>query len=404
MKLQRTVILLSCLLVCCWASQAAWSAPPKNVILFIGDGMGFEQVKAAGMYANGTEGALSFESFSHQAQLTTHSADYPTVTDSAAAGTALATGVKVSNGVISMAYPGNASELQTLLEYFKAQHKVTGLVTTTYITHATPAAFGAHEPNRGNYSQIASDYLSQTRPNVLFGGIESNGSGMTALKASAAGYTVVTNRVELQALDTSAYTNETNTFVSGQFPGPDGHMPYEDSQSAGYATLPHLSEMTAVALDILDNDADGYFLMVEGGRIDQACHANDIADTVSETVEFAAAVQKAIDWAAGHTDTLIIVTADHETGGLVVKINNGRGNFPQVEWSTNDHTAVNVPIYAWGPNAEKIKGIMDNTVLFELATTTKPTVVVPVLVLGGLVIASILILVGLAVVLRRRRN
>ncbi|MFQ6035677.1 MAG: alkaline phosphatase, partial [Sedimentisphaerales bacterium] len=129
-------------------------AEPKNVIFFIGDGMGFEQVKAAGMYAHGQAGTLSFELFPYNGQLTTYAANSP-ITDSAAAGTALATGVKVNNRVISMAYPGDGSELETLLEYFKARGKSTGLVTTTTMTHATPACFGAHEPARSNFEQIA---------------------------------------------------------------------------------------------------------------------------------------------------------------------------------------------------------------------------------------------------------
>ena len=124
-------------------------AEPKYVIFLIGDGMGPEQVRAAGMYANGEPGTLFFETFPYSGELTTHSAD-GTITDSAAAGTALATGMKVSNGVISMAIPGDGSELETLLEYSKAQGKSTGLITTCRWNAATPAAFGAHEPSRNN--------------------------------------------------------------------------------------------------------------------------------------------------------------------------------------------------------------------------------------------------------------
>ena len=347
-------------LICCLVAQITWSAP-KNIFFFIGDGMGFEQVKAAGMYANGEEGTLPFEAFPFQAEATTYSANNP-VTDSAAAGTALATGFKVNNGVISMAYPGDGSELYTLLEYFKDRGKSTGLVTTTYMSHATPAAFGAHEPSRNNLPEIVTDYLYQTRPNVLYGGANE----MSVSSATTAGYTVVTNRAEMQALDT-----ETETMVSGQFGST--HLPYEWDYSTGtdtgYDTLPHLSEMTASALAILDNDSDGFFLMVEGGRIDHAGHDNETERNVCETVEFSNAVQVAIDWAQGRSDTLIIVTADHETGGLTVLQNNGQGNFPSVSWDTTGHTAANVPVYAWGVNAGLVSGVMDNTDLFGVATT-----------------------------------
>ncbi len=131
------------------------------MIFLIGDGMGFEQVKAGGMYANGQVGTLSFELFPYNGELTTYSAD-SAVTDSAAAATALATGVKVNSGVISMAIPGDGSELETLLEYFKVRGKSTGLVTTTTMTHATPASFGAHEFSRQMYEQIADDYRLQS--------------------------------------------------------------------------------------------------------------------------------------------------------------------------------------------------------------------------------------------------
>ncbi|HAK95079.1 MAG TPA: hypothetical protein DCM87_08780, partial [Planctomycetes bacterium] len=183
------------------------SAAPKNIILLIGDGMGPEQVKAAGMYATGIAGSLDFEGLPFKGVVTTYSANNA-VTDSAAAGTAIATGVKVNNYVISMASPGDGSELQTLLEYFRDRGKMTGLVTTTYATHATPAAFGAHEPDRNNTANIAGDYLTQTRPNVLLGG---GGNGLTPENAQAAGYTVVTDRTGLLGIET-----ETATYVSGQ--------------------------------------------------------------------------------------------------------------------------------------------------------------------------------------------
>jgi alkaline phosphatase len=327
---------------------------PTNVIFCIGDGMGFEKVKAAGIYIHGEAGTLSFEAFPYQAEMTTYSANSST-TDSAAAATAMATGFKVNNGVISTALPGDGRELYTLLEGFKDQGKSTGLVTTTFITHATPAAFGAHEPQRGNLAEIAGDYLNQTCPNVLLGG---GGNGMSETAAEAAGYTVVTDRNSLLSLDT-----ETVTRVSGQFG--DTNLPYEFD---GLGALPHLSEMATTALDILTKDPNGFFLMIEGGRIDHAGHSNDIQRNVFETIEFSKTVQVAFDWAKGRSDTLIIVTADHETGGLKVLENNGHGNFPTVSWSTGGHTTTNVPLYSWGVNAERISGVMDNTDLVDVVT------------------------------------
>ena len=354
MKTTRMVAFLVLVLGLAIGLVSTAQAEPKHVIFLIGDGMGFEQVKAAGMYANGQAGTLSFELFPYNGQLTTYAAD-AAVPDSAAAGTAMATGVKVNYGVISMAYPGDGSELETLLEYYKARGKSTGLVTTSRWFDATPAAFGAHESSRYNYEGIANDYWHQTRPNVVLGGYYNEG---VAAASASAGYTVVTDRAAMQALDT-----ETESMVFGQF-GND-NLPYEYD---GLGSLPHLSEMTTTALSILDNEPNGFFLMVEGGRIDHACHSNDIQRAVPETVEFDNTVQGAIDWAAGRTDTLILVCADHETGGLTVLANNGAGVLPTVTWGTGTHTGANVPVYAWRVNAEMISGVMDNTGMFGVVT------------------------------------
>ncbi|RJR18823.1 MAG: hypothetical protein C4581_05745, partial [Nitrospiraceae bacterium] len=319
--------------------------------------MGLEHVKAAGMYSYGSAGTLKFEAFPYQGQVTTHSAD-SSVTDSAAAGSAIATHTKVNNGVVSVKLPGDGSELLTILEYFKGIGKNSGLVTTDSMTGATSASFGAHNESRVNTYDIADDYLNQTRPNVLFGG---GSYGMSVSAAQAAGYTVITNRADMQSLNT-----ETSTMVSGQFG--TGAMPYE--YDGNYATLPHLSEMTETALAILDNDPDGFFLMIEGARIDHAGHDNNRNRNIFETVEFENAVQTVLVWAQGKSDTLILVTADHETGGLLVTQNNGQGVFPTVSWSTSGHTGVNVGIYAAGENAQLFTGTIDNTDIYAKVTAT----------------------------------
>jgi alkaline phosphatase len=348
--MKKTFVLLCAVVLA--LTPVASADPPQNVIVFIGDGMGPEQVKAGGMFAHGAAGTLSFESMPYQGVVTTYSAN-DSVTDSAAAATAIATGVKVNNTVISEATPGDGSELATMLETFAAMGKSTGLVTTTYMTHATPASFGAHEPSRYNTSQIATDYLTQTKANVLLGG---GANGMSSAAALAAGYDVATDAASLAAVNT-----ETATFLSGQFG--TTHLPYEDGWAS---SLPHLSDMTVTALAMLDNDPDGMFLMVEGGKIDHACHNNQIDRAVAEVKEFAIAVQAALDWAAGRTDTLIIVTADHETGGLTVLSNNEQDLAPTVSWSTGGHTSTDVPVYAWGANAGLIVATMDNIDFYDI--------------------------------------
>ena len=223
------------------------------------------------------------------------------------------------------------------------------------MTHATPAAFGAHETSRNNTGAFAADYLQQTMPNLLLGG---GGYEMSATEAANAGYTVVTDYTGLMGMDPG-----TETMVSGQFGS--GHLPWEYDYFMGhnsaYDTLPHLSEMTSVAIDILDNNPDGFFLMIEGGRIDHAGHENRIDRNIFETKEFENTVQTVYNWAQGHSDTLILVTADHETGGLTVLRNNGKGNIPDISWSTTGHTGSNIPAYAWGVNADMVSAVMDNT-------------------------------------------
>ena len=342
-----------------WLCVSSFSeaAPIRNVILCIGDGMGPEQVKAAHCYA-GTN--LVFETFPYRSHLTTVNVDGE-VTDSAAAATALSTGCKVYNGVISMAYPGDGNELETLLEYFSKRDKSTGLITTSYLTDATPAGFGAHEPSRENRSQIAADYLAQTRPNVLLGG---GGEGLDAVAVTNADYLLVTNTASLF---------EVTTFSEGQHIAGlfgNGPMPYVYD---GMGDLPTLAQMVCRALSFLSSDPDGFFLLIEGGRIDHACHANDLVRCVAETLAFNETVRVAASWAAARGDTLLLVTADHETGGLTVLTDNGSGVLPGGSWSSTGHTDTPVLIYGTGVNAEQVTALSDNTELRGVACSLTQT-------------------------------
>ncbi len=327
----------------------------RNVILCIGDGMGPGQVAAARCYA-GTN--LFFEGFPYQSRVTTDDAG-GLVTDSAAAATAIATGRKVTSGVIGLALPGDAGELETLLEYFKKLGKSTGLVTTSYLTDATPAAFGAHDVSRFNSAQIASDYLNQTRPDVLMGG---RITGLDAENVAAAGYTVVTDSASLAALDASLQPRMCGLMGWG-------YLPFEYD---GLGALPTLSDMTVKALDVLGRDPDGFFLMIEGELIDIACHGNDLPRCIGETLAFDAAVRKIIEWAEGRDDTLVLVTADHETGGLSVTQDNGPGVYPEVQWATTGHTGVRVALYGWGVNAHLAGRVSDNTQIAGIARSRVP--------------------------------
>lgn len=339
----------------------AQSGPPKNIILFIGDGMGIEHVKAASLYAYGEEGRLTMHTAPYQALMSTVDIEGG-VTDSAAAGSAMATGRKVANGVISMTGGSAYQAMETSLEHLAKRCKWTGLIATSYINHATPAVFAAHNQTRTDLEGIAQEMFTRTRPNLLFGG---TAAGIDAQMAASNGYTVVTDRQSLQKIDM-----DNVEYVSGQFA--EGHMAYEYDYLIGatdfYDSAPRLSEMTAQALNILGKHDHGFFLMVEGGRIDHAGHENHIRRAVLETLEFDRAIESALSWAGSRNDTLIIVTADHETGGLAVKRNLGAGEFPDVSWSTGGHTSDLVPVYAWGPHGDLVVGELDNTDIFRITT------------------------------------
>jgi alkaline phosphatase len=176
----RGKVCAAALAVALGARLCACGAPARNIILFIGDGMGLEQVRAARCYAGAS---LSLEAFPFKSQVATIDASGG-ITDSAAAATAISTGRKVYSGVVSLAFPGGGEELETLLEFYGKRGKSAGLVTTSYLTDATPAAFGAHAWNRYANADVAADYLWQTRPAVLLGG---GGAGLSAEAAAAAG-------------------------------------------------------------------------------------------------------------------------------------------------------------------------------------------------------------------------
>lgn len=324
--------------------------PPKNAILFIGDGMGHAQVDAGSLYVYGRRGALSFQQFPHSAQMSVRAANAP-VTDSGASATAMATGRKVNLRVISMAIPGDGKPLTTILELYQSRGRSAGLVSTAYLTHATPAAFAAHRPSRYEYAGIAADYFERSRPNVLLGGAQY----LAPEQARAAGYTVVETAEALDVIDL-----QTIDYLSGQF-GED-HLPYSTTDTP----YPSLPTMTAAALALVGDDPDGFFLLVEGARIDHAGHANEIGLLVEEVTEFAEAASVAREWAEGREGTLILVTADHETGGLEILAPMGKGLAPEVRWASDEHTAGPVPIYGWGVNAEHVRGEIDNTDVFRL--------------------------------------
>jgi alkaline phosphatase len=318
----------------------------KNIILMIGDGMGPQQVGLLESYAdlaphsiyNGQKTALY--KLAQQGVIgasLTHPND-AIVVDSACSATMLATGVMTGSEVIGIDADGNSVE--TVLEKAKRMGKATGLVSDTRITHATPAAFAAHQPHRSLENEIASDLLSANVDVMLSGGLRhwlpqsADTAGVISkqlpalsatdlslkskrkddrnllLEAQQQGYTLAFNKEMLVQSKTEKLLGLFSS--SGMNDGIQNSATVNDPQR----TQPTLKEMTDKALDILSKDKDGFFLMVEGGQIDWAGHSNDAGTMLHEMIKFDQAVESVYQWAQGRNDTLIIVTADHETGSF----------------------------------------------------------------------------------------
>lgn len=325
--------------------------PPRRIILMIGDGMGTGQVAVARDAAPG--GTLTLDGLSVGGLAFTGSADN-LVTDSAAAATALATGRATNNGMVGVAPDGTL--LPTVLERAEEAGFATGLVTTTRLTHATPAAFAAHVVHRSMEDAIA-DQMVEAGVEVLLGGGRAHflpasepGSQRSdeedlVARAEDLGYRYAETRAGLAA-------SEEADRLLGLFAL--GHMPFERERDE--AVEPSLAEMTERALAILNRDPDGFFLMVEGGRIDHAGHANDLPNTIGETLAFDRAVGLALNFTRATPRTLLVVTADHETGGLAV-LPTVPGQPVVVVWTTTGHTGNPVPLHAEGDGAASFGGL-----------------------------------------------
>lgn len=312
---------------------------PRNVILLIADGFGPAHVLAM-QQARGVQfrtGTMPVTGL-----VTTSCADR-FVTDSAAGATALATGVKTNYETLSLD-PVTGAPLPTVLELAEKKGKATGLVTTGDFWDATPAAFAAHSKHRADADVM--DQMVRSGAEVIAGtGLEKFGiEGRPSFEefAAKAGYTAIDTRAELDA------AHGPRLLVS--FAGPERDLDVPD------APLPVLAKW---AIDRLSGEAKGFFLMIEHEGNDSASHQNHAIDTRSALASFDQAVGVALDFAAKQGDTLVVVTGDHETGGLRIT-ETKRGRF-RMEWSTSDHTATIIPVFAFGPGAEAFMGLQDNT-------------------------------------------
>lgn len=316
---------------------------PRNVIMMIGDGMGLAQVSAA-ITANG--GQLFLENFKHVGfSKTSSSSKY--ITDSAAAGTALATGQKTYNGAIGV-NPDTVA-VKSILEMAEDKQMATGLVSTSAITHATPASFISHQGNRGTYEDIAADFL-KTDIDVFIGGGYKHFSHRAdnrdlTRELHQKGYQVLRNMDEIAKVKSGKLAGLTADEHNEVYPKRKMDLPLS----------------TETTLNILSQNKKGFFVMIEGSQIDWGGHANNTIYIVKEALDFDRAVGKALEFAARDRETLIIITADHETGGMALSGGNMNTGMVKAAYTTGGHTGIMVPVFAYGPGADQFTGIMDNT-------------------------------------------
>lgn len=315
---------------------------PKNVIFLIGDGMGLAQVYA-GMVANGN--SLELERCTYTGFSKTYSSSNFT-TDSGAGGTALACGVKTKNGMIGM--NADSVAVESILQEASRNGLATGVVVACALTHATPASFVAHQINREMNDEIAADYLKMNIDVFIGGGRKYFDKRVDARNLTE----------ELKAKNFKiAYTlDEVKATKTGKLAG----LLYEDQNPPMPERSTMLPDATVAAIDILEHNGKGFFLMVEGSQIDWACHDNNAEQEIKEMLDFDKTVGKVLDYAKRVGNTLVVVTADHETGGLTILDGKFGDTKMKTVFTTKSHSGVPVPIFAFGPGAENFTGFMEN--------------------------------------------
>ena len=326
--------------------------PIKNVIFMIGDGTGIAQLYSGQLQEVGPNGYLNAQRLPITGIVKTHAED-DLITDSASGATAYSCGIKTKNGVIAQDSDGN--ECVTLLELSQKAGMKTGLIATSGVTHATPASFATHIDSRNKYSEIAEQLVESEVDVILGGGLEyflpldSAGSSRAdqlnlISNFEERGYSIVLNR--------QAMIEEDSDRIVGFFS--PGGLPSKNR-------IPSLSEMTSKAVENLSSKENGFFLMIEGSQIDWGGHANNTPYVLREVKDFDDAIGVVLSFAEQNPGTLVIVTADHETGGMTINGVNQENTVVDIAWTSTGHTGTPIPLMAYGPHAVEFSGWWDNT-------------------------------------------
>ena len=349
----------------------------QNIIFMVSDGMGLSNVTAARIYKNGLGGdPLHMETLPVIGYQRTYSED-STITDSASAASAWACGEKFNNGEICK-HSGNETYPRSILELAKEKLKATGLVATSTITHATPAAFGAHVTDRSCEKEIARQYIQLANPDVILGGGKERfwslvadpcgTSGDFLLEAKNKGYALAYTESEMKA----AVSRKVDKIL-GVFNNENMVPEYKRTSDIGE---PKLHEMTAAALAILDKNPQGFFLLVEGSQIDGGNHTNNFEFMVKELLALDEAVRVILEWISEKPvrkkNTLLIITSDHETGGFAIVgpsntvSKKGDLNSIEVGWISRKHTGGDTVIWSQGPGSQELGKALNNTDIYKV--------------------------------------
>lgn len=401
---------------------------PLNIILMISDGCGYNCFDLASLYQYGRTGEQVYDSFPARFPVSTHSASSTPYdphkawasfdfvlsdpTDSAAAATAMATGKKTNDNTVCLGPDG--TRLTSIIELAESLGKKTGTVTSVTYCHATPASFLAHAASRYEYEDIAKQIILESAADVVMGCghpyFDRSGrpievpdfryvgdretweallGGEAGADADGDGYPDPWTVIQTAEAFRSLIEGPTPDRVFGIAPtyrtlqqereGDDQADPYDVPP---VKTVPSLSEMTLAALNVCDDDPDGFFLMIEGGAVDWACEDNQTGRLIEEQISFNRAVEIVVEWIETHSrweDTLLIVTSDHETGYITGPgsgkqipdgdvsgtwkplVNRGKGTVPEMEWHHDYHTNSLVPLYANGFGSERFAALADET-------------------------------------------
>ncbi|HBG28486.1 MAG: hypothetical protein A2Y10_10700 [Planctomycetes bacterium GWF2_41_51] len=384
-------------------AAAATSQNPKNIIMIIVDGGGRNHIQAANYYSSGKKSAQKFEKFPVQLSVTTfpYGSSYDSkkavkdfgyvkdgYTDSAAASTALATGIKTNRGSIGVDHKDK--KIENVIEKCEKLGMATGVVTTVPYYHATPAGFSVHDDSRNDYVEIAEKMINESALEVIFGCgnplYDNNGNKLSSpekkwmqmwspLAADAAGadadddgtpdkWTLIQSKQEFVSLMEGPTPKrvcgvpETAETLQQKRSG-KSRVPFDVPLNEN---VPNLSEMSLAALNVLDDDPDGFFVMIEAGAVDWASHGNERTRMIEEMMDFYSAADAVINWVetkSNWNDTLLIITADHQTGYLTgpkkkAVVNNGKGKMPSFEWHSGGHTNAPVFLYAKGQGSKNL--------------------------------------------------